>query len=43
MTCQQRVELILNKIKDKGIEVGRVVPDKKQINKGVYELIYIAN
>ena len=31
MSTDQRQELILKKMKDKGIEVGRGVPDKKYI------------
>ena len=43
MTSQQRQELILKKMKAKGIEVGSGVPDKKYDSKEVYELIHIAN
>ena len=43
MTSQQRQELILKKMKAKGIEVGSGVPDKKYENEEVYELIHIAN
>ena len=43
MTSQQRQELILEKMKAKGIEVGSGVPDKKYENEEVYELIHIAN
>ena len=43
MTSQQRQELILKKMKAKGIEVGSGVPDKKYDNEEVYELIHIAN
>ena len=43
MTSQQRQELILKKMKAKGIEVGSGVPDKKYDSEEVYELIYIAN
>ena len=43
MNRQQRQELILKKMKAKGIEVGSGVPDKKYDNKEVYELIHIAN
>ena len=39
----ERQELILKKMKAKGIEVGSGVPDKKYDNKEVYELIHIAN
>ena len=43
MTTEQRQELIRKKMKDKGIEVGSGVPDKKYDSKEVYELIHIAN
>ena len=43
MTTDQRQELILKKMKDKGIEVGSGVPDKKYESEEVYELIHIAN
>ena len=43
MTSQQRQELILKKMKDKGIEVGSGVPNKEYDKKEVYELIHIAN
>ena len=43
MTSQQRQELILQKMKAKGIEVGRWVPDKKYDSEEIYELIHIAN
>ena len=39
----QRKELILKKMKEKGIEVGSGIPDKKYDSKEVYELIHIAN
>ena len=42
MTSQQRQELILKKMKAKGIEVGSGVPDKKYESEEVYELIHIA-
>ena len=42
MTSEQRQELILEKMKAKGIEVGSGVPDKKYHNEEVYELIHIA-
>ena len=42
MTSQQRQELILKKMKDKGIEVGSGVPNKKYDSEEVYELIHIA-
>ena len=43
MTTEQRKELILKKMKAKGIEVGSGVPDKKYESEEVYELIHIAN
>ena len=43
MSSQERQELILKKMKAKGIEVGSGVPNKKYDNEEVYELIHIAN
>ena len=43
MSSMQRQELILRKMKEKGIEVGSGVPNKKYDSKEVYELIHIAN
>ena len=43
MTSMQRQELILKKMKERGIEVGSGIPNKKYDNKEVYELIHIAN
>ena len=43
MTSQERRELILKKMKAKGIEVGSGVPDKRYNIEEVYELIHIAN
>ena len=43
MPSQQRQELILEKMKAKGIEVGSGVTDKKYDSEEVYELIHIAN
>ena len=43
MTSQQRRELILKKMKAKGIEVGSGVPDKRYDSEEIYELIHIAN
>ena len=43
MTSQERQELILEKMKAKGIEVGSGVPNKKYDSAEVYELIHIAN
>ena len=38
----QRQELILKKMKERGIEVGSGIPNKKYDNKEVYELLHIA-
>ena len=43
MSSMQRQELILKKMKERGIEVGSGIPNKKYYSKEVYELIYIAN
>ena len=43
MSSMQRQELILKKMKERGIEVGSGIPKKKYDNKEVYELIHIAN
>jgi len=43
MSSTQRQKLILKKMKDRGIEVGSGVPNKKYDNKEVYELIHIVN
>ena len=43
MTSLQRQELILEKMRAKGIEVGSGVSDKKYDSEEVYELIHIAN
>tara|TARA_A100001388_G_scaffold267094_1_gene240850 strand:+ start:69 stop:281 length:213 start_codon:yes stop_codon:yes gene_type:complete len=43
MSSVARQELILNKMKALGIEVGSGAPNKKYNNKEVYELIHIAN
>ena len=43
MSSIERQELILKKMKDKGIEVGSGVPNKKYDSKEVYESIQIAN
>ena len=42
MSSLQRQELILKKMKERGIEVGSGIPNKKYDNKEVYELIHIA-
>ena len=43
MSSMQRQELIIQKMKEKGIEVGSGIPNKKYDSKEVYELINIAN
>ena len=43
MTSQQRQELILKKMKAKGIELGSGVPNRKYYSEEIYELIHIAN
>ena len=43
MSSNERQELILNKMKSRGIEVGSGVPNKNYDNKEVYELIHIVN
>ena len=43
MTSIQRKKLILKKMKEKGIEVGSRIPNKKYKSNEVYELIHIAN
>ena len=43
MSSIQRQELILKKMKERGIETGSGVPNKKYDSKEVYELIYITN
>ena len=43
MSSLQRQELILKKMKERGIEVGSGIPNKKYDSKEVYELINIAN
>ena len=43
MSSMQRQELILKKMKEKGIELGSGIPNKKYDSTEVYELIYIAN
>ena len=43
MSSMQRQELILKKMKERGIEVGSGIPNKKYDSKEVYELIQIAN
>ena len=43
MSSQERQEIILKKMKAKGIEVGSGVPNKKYDSEEVYKLIHIAN
>ena len=43
MSSMQRQELILKKMKERGIDVGSGIPNKKYDSKEVYELIHIAN
>ena len=43
MSSSERRELILKKMKERGIEVGSGIPDKKYDSKEVYELIHITN
>ena len=43
MSSMQRQELILKKMKERGIEVGSGIPNKKYDSEEVYELILIAN
>ena len=42
MSSKQRQELILKKMKERGIEVGSGIPNKKYDSEEVYELINIA-
>ena len=43
MSRNERQELILKKMKAKGIQVGSGVPNKKYDSKEIHELIHIAN
>ena len=43
MSSMQRQQLILKKMKERGIEVGSGIPNKKYDSQEVYELIHIAN
>ena len=43
MSSVQRQELILKKMKERGIEVGSGISNKKYDSQEVYELIHIAN
>ena len=43
MSSMQRQELILKKMKKRGIEVGSGIPNKKYDCREIYDLIHIAN
>ena len=43
MSSIQRQELILKKMKERGIDVGSGIPNKKYDSNEVFELIHIAN
>ena len=43
MSSNERQELIFNKMKARGIELGSGIPNKKYDSKEVYELIHIAS
>ena len=43
MSSLQRQDLILKKMKERDIEVGSGIPNKKYDSKEVYELIHITN
>ena len=43
MSSMQRQELILKKMKERGIELGSGIPNKKYDSKEVYELIHISS
>ena len=43
MSSSERRELILKKMKERGIDLGIGIPNKKYDSKEVYELIHIAN
>ncbi len=43
MSSMRRQELILKKMKERGIDVGSGIPNKKYDSKEVYELIRIAS
>ena len=43
LSSMQRQELILKKMKERGIEVGSGFPNKIYDSKEVYELIHIVN
>ena len=43
MTSSETQELILKKMKERGIEIGSGIPNKKYDSHEVYELIHITN
>ena len=43
MSSMQRQKLILKKMKERGIDVGSGIPNKKYDTKEIYELVHIAN
>ena len=43
LSSKQRQDLILKKMKERGIDVGSGIPNKKYDSKEVYELIHIAS
>ena len=43
MSSSERQELILKKMKERGIEIGSGIPNKKYDSQEVYELINIAS
>ena len=43
MSSSERKALILKKMKERGLNVGSGIPNKKYDSKEVYELIQIAN
>jgi len=43
MSSMQRQQLILKKMKERGIELGSGIPNKKYDSIEVYELIHITN
>ena len=42
MSSMQRQEFILKKMKERGIEVGSGIPNKKYDSREIYELIHIS-
>ena len=43
MSSSERQELILKKMKERGIEIGSGIPNKKYDSQEVYELIHNIN